>query len=100
MTTEKYNPKPKTMEEKTMKVLDFSRPMADMTNTQLQQLGAKCFEYFTGVHCTYKSVTLLEGSEKELWFCVGSIYFIIYEPDPDNKKFFISDESKNYVKGE
>lgn len=88
------------MEEKTMKVLDFSKPMAEMTNTQLQQLGAKCFEYFTGVHCTYKNVTLLEGCENELWFCVGSIYFIIYEPNPNNKKFFISNECKDYVKGE
>ena len=77
------------------KQFNISKPISDMSNYELQQLGAYTFELATNVKTTAKSVVLLEGSGNDIWFRVGYCYFYVEEYN-GIKTFMTSDKSKCY----
>lgn len=77
------------------KQFNISKPISDMNNYELQQLGAYTFELATGVKSPAKNTVLLEGSGNDIWFRVGYCYFYVEEYN-GIKTFMTSDKLKCY----
>lgn len=75
------------------KPFNISKPISEMTNYELQQLGAYTFELATGVKSPAKTTVLLEGGGNNIWFRIGYCYFYV-EEYCGIKTFMTSDKSK------
>ena len=77
------------------KPFNILKPISEMSDYELQQLGSYTFELATGVKSPAKATVLLESSGNDIWFRVGYCYFYVEEYN-GLKTFMTSDKSKCY----